>query len=157
MDHLTFAQLLGNYGEFFGAIAVVATLGYLGVQIRLNTRSSYVTRAAEATQRLGQIQETIISNNDLATLLARCRDPELADVTPAEEECIQGMAELYIKVFGGISVAHRNGEMPDDQFETFRTELRRIVERYPALKPRIRLSLDHFDVARYPMYAPIYD
>ena len=39
MDHQTFAQLLGNYGEFFGAIAVVATLGYLAVQIRQNTRS----------------------------------------------------------------------------------------------------------------------
>ena len=37
MDHLTFAQLLGNYGEFVGAIAVVMTLGYLAVQIRQNT------------------------------------------------------------------------------------------------------------------------
>ena len=34
MDHQAFAQLLGNYGEFVGAIAVVATLGYLAVQIR---------------------------------------------------------------------------------------------------------------------------
>ena len=32
------AQLLGNFGEFFGAVAVVVTLGYLAVQIRLNTR-----------------------------------------------------------------------------------------------------------------------
>ena len=37
MDHQGFAQLLGNYGEFVGAIAVVATLGYLAVQIRQNT------------------------------------------------------------------------------------------------------------------------
>ena len=31
------AQLLGNFGEFFGAIAVVATLIYLAVQLRQNT------------------------------------------------------------------------------------------------------------------------
>jgi hypothetical protein len=37
MDHLTFAQLLGNYGEFVGAIAVVATLGYLATQVRHST------------------------------------------------------------------------------------------------------------------------
>jgi len=37
MDHQTFAQLLGNYGEFIGAIAVVATLIYLAAQIRQNT------------------------------------------------------------------------------------------------------------------------
>ncbi len=28
------AQLLGNFGEFFGAIAVVGTLAYLAVQVR---------------------------------------------------------------------------------------------------------------------------
>jgi len=46
MDHQAFAQLLGNYGEFVGAIAVVVTLGYLAVQVRhsrdatqANTRS----------------------------------------------------------------------------------------------------------------------
>ena len=38
MDHQAFAQLLGNYGEFVGAIAVVATLGYLSVQVRANAR-----------------------------------------------------------------------------------------------------------------------
>jgi hypothetical protein len=34
MDHQGFAQLLGSYGEFIGAIAVVATLVYLAIQIR---------------------------------------------------------------------------------------------------------------------------
>ena len=34
MDHQVFAQLLGNYGEFFGAIAVFGTLFYLATQVR---------------------------------------------------------------------------------------------------------------------------
>jgi hypothetical protein len=40
MDHQAIAQLLGNYGEFIGAIAVVATLGYLAVQIRQSNVSA---------------------------------------------------------------------------------------------------------------------
>jgi len=36
MDHQAFAQLLGNYGEFFGSIAVFATLAYLAIQVRQN-------------------------------------------------------------------------------------------------------------------------
>ncbi len=40
MDHQAFAQLLGNYGEFVGAIAVVVTLVYLTIQLRQNTKSS---------------------------------------------------------------------------------------------------------------------
>jgi len=34
MDQQAFAQLLGNYGEFFGAVAVVVTLVYLSIQVR---------------------------------------------------------------------------------------------------------------------------
>ncbi len=37
MDLMSATQLLGNLGEFVGAIAVVVTLGYLTVQIRQNT------------------------------------------------------------------------------------------------------------------------
>ena len=37
MDHQAFAQLLGNYGEFVGALLVVATLAYLARQITQNS------------------------------------------------------------------------------------------------------------------------
>jgi hypothetical protein len=37
---LEISQLLGNYGEFIGAIAVVVTLVYLSIQVRANTRST---------------------------------------------------------------------------------------------------------------------
>ena len=40
MDLMNTAQLLGNFGEFVGAIAVVATLLYLAIQIRHNTRAT---------------------------------------------------------------------------------------------------------------------
>ncbi len=43
MEHQAFAQMLGNYEEFIGAIGVVVTLGYLAIQIRQNTGA---TRAA---------------------------------------------------------------------------------------------------------------
>jgi hypothetical protein len=38
MDHQAFAQLLGSYGEFLGAIAVVALLVYLGWQVTCSNR-----------------------------------------------------------------------------------------------------------------------
>jgi len=40
MDHQAFAQLLGNYGEFIGAIAVVITLAYVAVQVRQNREAT---------------------------------------------------------------------------------------------------------------------
>jgi len=51
MDHQAFAQLLGNYGEFVGAVAVVVTLLYLSLQIRQNTRVSQAA-SREAVSRI---------------------------------------------------------------------------------------------------------
>jgi hypothetical protein len=51
MDHQAFAQLLGNYGEFVGAIAVVVTIGYLTVQIKQNTKALRVSAYADFVDR----------------------------------------------------------------------------------------------------------
>jgi len=72
MDHQTFAQLLGNYGEFVGAIAVVVTLGYLAVQVKHsknsmdeNTRvlqeNRQLTRA-EALDQFGRRWDSAVNN-----------------------------------------------------------------------------------------------
>ena len=68
MDHQAFAQLLGNYGEFFGAFAVVVTLIYLAVQIRQNTRATM----AESRYSAGQ------TNTEVC--LAIATDPEFSDI-----------------------------------------------------------------------------
>ena len=68
MDHQAFAQLLGNYGEFVGAIAVVVTLAYLAIQIRQNTSA---TRAASHHA----IVEALNRGN-----LAQAEDAELAQI-----------------------------------------------------------------------------
>ena len=39
MSTLEISQILGNYGEFVGAIAIVITLVYLALQLRQNTAS----------------------------------------------------------------------------------------------------------------------
>ena len=51
MDLMDTAQLLGNFGEFVAAIGVVATLAYLAVQIRQNTRATHA-----ASQEWGAIK-----------------------------------------------------------------------------------------------------
>ena len=40
MDHQAFAQLLGNFGEFFGALLLVGSLMYIGVQVKQNTAAT---------------------------------------------------------------------------------------------------------------------
>lgn len=59
MDHQAFAQLLGNYGEFFGSIAVVATLIYLARQVQESSKLSRMqlnTSGLESFARFRQMQ-----------------------------------------------------------------------------------------------------
>jgi len=77
MDHQAFAQLLGNYGEFLGAIAVVVTLIYLAIQVRhskeateantksLNLQSYQAWQAANVQINMG------LSNPAQSEIIAR--------------------------------------------------------------------------------------
>jgi len=54
MDLMSTAQLLGNFGEFFGALLLVGSLAYVGVQVRQNTA---VSRAQIYQARADAMQE----------------------------------------------------------------------------------------------------
>ena len=62
MDHQSFAQLLDIYGEFVVAIAVVVTLGYSAVQIRLKHRESRQKEKQFAAQSLETEERHAIEN-----------------------------------------------------------------------------------------------
>ena len=60
MDHQAFAQLLGNYGEFLGAIAVVATLVYLAIQVKHSKEATeFNSKQVEQSNRLALSQNQI--------------------------------------------------------------------------------------------------
>ncbi len=78
MSTLELSQILGNYGEFVGAIAVVLTLIYLTIQIRQNTKTTMATvrqgRAAHASNLaelfsnspyLPEINEKLVQGQDV--------------------------------------------------------------------------------------------
>lgn len=71
MDYQALAQLLGNYGEFLGSIAVFATLAYLAGQVRQT--KAQMTRASQADRAaLGlALMSSISDSNYVAPILAQ--------------------------------------------------------------------------------------
>ena len=63
------AQLLGNFGEFFGAIAVVATLLYLATQIRHSTRTNQHTAFHEARRDQAAAINLLCTHSELSVPL----------------------------------------------------------------------------------------
>ena len=64
-------EAIGAIGEIVGAIAVVATLGYLAVQIRQSTRVARAEISQRMSEQVQDIDVAILSNPDAAELLDR--------------------------------------------------------------------------------------
>ena len=84
MDHQAFAQLLGNYGEFVGAIAVVVTLGYLAVQIRQSTATEQATAFREWYAEWRQILSSF-SADDRTTQTMRKGFTDFGSLSKSEQ------------------------------------------------------------------------
>ena len=83
MDLMQTAQLLGNFGEFFGAIAVVATLFYLSVQIRQNSRATQMSNSHELNEATRAWWAKLSDHNGLASIWRRGL-MDLSSLTPEE-------------------------------------------------------------------------
>ena len=65
MDLMSASQLLGNFGEFVGAFAVVATLVYLAVQIKSARVASEASHIAVSGQHSSGVRERFIESAEL--------------------------------------------------------------------------------------------
>ncbi len=65
MGHQTFAQLLGNYGEFLGSIAVLATLIYVSVQVRQAKANAADTNRLNRGAGVGAMLLALATNDNM--------------------------------------------------------------------------------------------
>ena len=89
MDQQTFAQLLGNYGEFVGAIAVLATLAYLAVQVnQAKQQIASVGRQARANHATNVLYP-IISSTEFAEIYAKAGQGDYGDFGLTKVEAVR--------------------------------------------------------------------
>ncbi|MEJ2238786.1 MAG: hypothetical protein P8X82_10855 [Gemmatimonadales bacterium] len=65
MDLMSTAQLLGNFGEFLGAIAVVATLGYLSRQIRSSNKAQRTATQHDILTEFRSDMRCVLTDDEL--------------------------------------------------------------------------------------------
>jgi hypothetical protein len=73
MDHQVFAQLLGNYGEFFGSIAVFITLAYLSIQIRSSNKQAELESFRHNWDGLNRWCDSLSQSTERASIINRGR------------------------------------------------------------------------------------
>mgnify|MGYP001024420800 CR=1 FL=1 len=68
------AQLLGNYGEFFGAIAVLITLVYLSLQVRQNNIANKVASNQAINKKTSDYLKVLYQNDSALDVWTRGRE-----------------------------------------------------------------------------------
>ena len=77
MDFVDTTQVLGNLGEFFGAIAVFATLAYLAVQIRQNTKAQRSAAYDSSIRNVTEVRQALFESSEMSTIYVNgSNDPE---------------------------------------------------------------------------------
>ena len=87
MSLMDTAQLLGNIGEFVGAIAIVATLVYLAMQVRQNTDMMSVGNAQHFVDFNISLVGPIVTNRELADLWIK-GDSDFETLDPIDKQRI---------------------------------------------------------------------
>lgn len=123
MDHQAFAQLLGNYGEFIGAIAVVITLAYLAVQVRhsreateANTKSLRAAARFESGRYWSEETIRMALSPDMASIVAAgFEDPSRLDDNDRERLVAWFLQHMLMK--DTLYHQYRDGVFPEDAWK----------------------------------------
>jgi hypothetical protein len=139
MDHQAIAQMLGNYGEFVGAIAVVVTLAYVAVQVRQSKQATIENTKAVRSSIFESLNQTELAFSDFyaehRSGLAELQPLASREELTAEQNILAGA--LASRTFRSIETAylhHKNGILDDELFDARIRGLNYFIERFPGMK-----------------------
>jgi hypothetical protein len=117
MDLMSSAQLLGNYGEFVGAIAVVATLAYLAAQVRQQNLESRAKSVHEILWGFRDAQ-AVFADPDVAELAAKMmRVQGLDSINDVELLRVINLVMPMFRVWEEAFHYHKSGRLDPEVWE----------------------------------------
>jgi len=124
MDLMSTAQLLGNFGEFLGAIAVVATLGYLSVQIRQNTIAMQSAADLEAARHFSEQNIRAALNDDMTRIFDVASRGEIGSLNDDERRRYVWFLASHFYMADGLWKLYRKGQLSEDAWAPYDRSLR---------------------------------
>ena len=122
MELMDVAQLLGNFGEFVGAIAVVATLGYLAVQVHKNSVATRASTNAAVADAFIELNLVLASSPELARAVVVSFDsPE--KLSPEERVLVLGMWRALFHVWSNGHRQWTNETLDQVLYESIVSEI----------------------------------
>ena len=150
MDLQATAQLLGNFGEFFGAIAVVITLIYLAGQLRQNT----IALRSASYEHWNQVSSSF--TDFYARFAEGITEIEhyssIEELSPEQRKLMLALSVQTIDQAQTSFLQHRAGTLDDDVFDARIASFIGFVELMPLLKQQWRSGGRDYPTAAFRTY-----
>ena len=134
MDLVTTAQLLGNFGEFFGAIAVVATLIFVGIQVRQSAAASRLSGTQAAMHSWISVTLSLVANEPLRRAQYNGIYPGLTKLADDDDDmAITGFfLQAGIKAVESNYLQWQGGNLSDELWHGYQATLREafVINKY---------------------------
>ena len=115
MDFVDTTQVLGNLGEFFGAIAVFATLAYLAVQIRQNTKAQRSAAYDSSIRNFTAVRQALFESSEMSSIYVKgSNDPDGLN----EEELVRYRLLVNNILMSFWHIHNEPADLPEDLWTT---------------------------------------
>ena len=113
---------LGNIGELLSAVGVIASLGYLAVQIRQNTNAIKAASHHSINDAFNDYLRLLIENERAAQILAvGVRDIRALD--EAQRDTFYSVLSMLFNHFENTHLHYRQGLLDDEQWHRWATAM----------------------------------
>ena len=127
--------MIGAIGETIGAVAVVATLLYLGRQISQTNRITTATGARELQQQYAHLYSLIATDPQIAELVTRFRHQDYVAQSPQEEEKVESFSLLLAGIWLTTAIAYEQGQIDRTMYRIYCADVTVKLSRWPGLRP----------------------
>ena len=119
-------QDLGNIGEFVGAIGVIASLVYLAVQIRQNTRTLRAATYESLAQATATANSLMITDPEIARIVEAGLGSE---PLPREDRArFRAYLRMTFRRYDSIFLHHRHATLPPEAWGPYWNAFRRTLQ-----------------------------
>ncbi len=124
MSFIELSAILGNLGEFLGAIAVFATLIYLAVQVKSTRRSTDFLIAQGLTGQYNQVNALLVEHPELGEVLYKSgRQPD--SLTAQDRDRLGYLMIQWFQIFDYVLELGERGIIDDRWVRGVRFEMAR--------------------------------
>ena len=116
MDHQEFAQLLGNYGEFMGALGVILSLLFVGYSIVQNTKATRAQTHHAITQSFMSIAEILTKRPEAFSAGISSGPEEFEQLAAGDKAFFIASIFGFFKYYEFMFLQHREGNTDDESW-----------------------------------------